>query len=231
MSTVCTLYVLMYSRSTGNMLYFAVKNKSISDIAVLLLKIKPLQKCASRRQMCEWEPAFSVMSSPRFLRGSVPHCWRVHSWTRYRGKTYHRGAKILVLQKSQTSPCEREPPNYWALINKSWEMWKSSPLRNLFGSVIVWSPNMQVFFLLLLFVYFRARSETFLVWCWQAVWGWRGDGTCVWVCVETNCQNCSSRAPKLKQAQCAVSLWSLVVHHGTTLPAWTCLWTSCHEKN
>lgn len=46
------MYIICFDviRSTGNMLYFAVKNKSISDIAVLLLKIKPLQNSVSRRQ-------------------------------------------------------------------------------------------------------------------------------------------------------------------------------------
>lgn len=46
------MYIICFDviRSTGNMLYFAVKNKSISDIAVLLLKIKPLQNYVLRRQ-------------------------------------------------------------------------------------------------------------------------------------------------------------------------------------
>lgn len=48
------MYIICFDviRSTGNMLYFCCKNESISDIAVLLLKIKPLQKLLVKRQMC-----------------------------------------------------------------------------------------------------------------------------------------------------------------------------------
>lgn len=48
------MYIICFDviRSTGNMLYFAVKNKSISDIAVLLLKIKPLQKKEKKKKNC-----------------------------------------------------------------------------------------------------------------------------------------------------------------------------------
>lgn len=50
------MYIICFDviRSTGNLLYFAVKNKSISDIAVLLLKIKPLQNLRVKAANVPW---------------------------------------------------------------------------------------------------------------------------------------------------------------------------------
>lgn len=59
------MYIICFDviRSTGNMLYFAVKKfKSISDIAVLLLKIKPLQNCVSSESIVLGFPLCDITS-------------------------------------------------------------------------------------------------------------------------------------------------------------------------
>lgn len=69
------MYIICFDviRSTGNMLYFAVKkkNQSISDIAVLLLKIKPLQNAVSRHH-CVGAGEGALLSS--FLSRDITSC-------------------------------------------------------------------------------------------------------------------------------------------------------------
>ena len=98
------MYIICFDviRSTGNMLYFAVKNKSISDIAVLLLKIKPLPELcvtASRGVSGSIVLGFLLCDFTSCLWGTIPHCWHIYSRT-----CYKRGVLKLNINTSSDWP-------------------------------------------------------------------------------------------------------------------------------
>lgn len=87
----CQLYVhymFWCNQKHWEYVVLCCKNKSISDIAVLLLKIKPLQNCLSRRQMCEREhcAGFPGVWHHFLFVGPIPDSWLIALWMYHRRK-------------------------------------------------------------------------------------------------------------------------------------------------